>query len=102
MNSTDNPLVTSVCYVRLAIAELQAGARFASDIFGLPRVTGPDDAIAFRPALRFRTVSFSNDANGGTSTGVEGWSETALDQIEKLLRDRDFVGTRAPPDAGRR
>ncbi len=24
MNSTDNPLVTSVCYVRLAIAELQA------------------------------------------------------------------------------
>ena len=26
MNSTDNPLVTSVCYVRLAIGGLHAGA----------------------------------------------------------------------------
>ena len=48
MITTDNPLVTSVCYVRLAIAELQAGARFASDIFGLQRVAGPDDEVAFR------------------------------------------------------
>ena len=61
MNSTDHPLVTSVCYVRLAIAELQAGARFASDIFGLQRVAGLDDEIAFRSDHRFRTVSFSND-----------------------------------------
>jgi 2,3-dihydroxy-p-cumate/2,3-dihydroxybenzoate 3,4-dioxygenase len=91
MSSSDNPLVTSVCYVRLAIAELQAGARFASDIFGLQRVAGPDDEIAFRSDHRFRTVSFS--------TGVEVWSEAALDEIEKLLRDRDFVVTRATPDA---
>ena len=69
------------------IAELQAGARFASDIFGLQRVAGPDDEIAFRSDHRFRTVSFSNDTNGGSSTGVEVWSETALDEIEKLLRD---------------
>jgi 2,3-dihydroxy-p-cumate/2,3-dihydroxybenzoate 3,4-dioxygenase len=99
MSSTDNPLLTSVCYVRLAIAELQAGARFASDIFGLQRVAGPDDEIAFRSDHRFRTVSFSNDTNGGSSTGVEVWSETALDGIEKLLRDRDFAVTRATPDA---
>ena len=85
MSSTDHPLVTSVCYVRLAIAELQAGARFASEIFGLQRVAGADDEIAFRSDHRFRTVSFSNDANGGCSTGVEVWSESALDRIENLL-----------------
>jgi len=102
MNSTDHPLVTSVCYVRLAIAELQAGARFASDIFGLQRVAGADDEIAFRSDHLFRTVSFSSDANGGSSTGVEVWNESALDRIERLLRDRDFVVTRATPNVCRR
>jgi 2,3-dihydroxy-p-cumate/2,3-dihydroxybenzoate 3,4-dioxygenase len=102
MSSTDHPLVTSVCYVRLAIAKLQAGARFASDIFGLQRVAAPDDEMAFRSDHRFRTVSFSSDANNGSSTGVEVWSESALDRIEKLLRDHDFVVTRATPDVCRR
>src|SRR6202140_5536641 len=102
MITTDNPLVPSVCYVRLAIGELQAAARFASDIFGLQRVAGPDDEVAFRSDHRFRTVSFSNDTDGGSSTGVEVWSETALDQITKLRRDRDFAVTRATPDACRR
>jgi 2,3-dihydroxy-p-cumate/2,3-dihydroxybenzoate 3,4-dioxygenase len=99
MSSVDKPLVTSVCYVRLATSEWHAGARFAADIFGLERVSGPDGEIALRSDHRYRTVSFSSDTNGGSSTGVEVWSETALDQIEKLLRDRDFAVTRASADA---
>ena len=102
MNSADYPLITSVCYVRLAVTELHAGARFASDIFGLQRVAASDGEVAFRSDHRFRTVSFSSDAVDGSSIGVEVWSEQALDEIEGRLRDGEFAVTRATPDACRR
>ena len=42
------PLINSVCYVRLAVSEPSASARFVSDIFGLQRVADQDGEIAFR------------------------------------------------------
>ena len=39
-NGRATPLITSVCYVRLAVSEPGASARFMSDIFGLQRVAG--------------------------------------------------------------
>ena len=55
--------------------------------------------LRFARTTGFEPSASTTIANGGSSTGVEVWSETALDGIEKLLRDRDFVVTRASPDA---
>lgn len=99
---TPGSLVTSVCYVRLAIREIGMGARFASDIFGLQRVAVPDDEIAFRSDHRFRTVSFSSDMADGSSIGVEVWSEEALDETERRLKAVNFEVSRASADACRR
>ena len=60
-NGSATPLITSVCYVRLAVSEPNAGARFVSDIFGLQRVADDDGEIAFRSDDRFRTVSLAKN-----------------------------------------
>jgi 2,3-dihydroxy-p-cumate/2,3-dihydroxybenzoate 3,4-dioxygenase len=95
MKSDSHPLVVSVCYVRLSTSELHASARFAADIFGLQRVAEKDGEIAFRSDNRFRTLSFSNRASGGSSIGIEVWDEQALDEIEKRLSKSGFVSIRA-------
>lgn len=99
---TSTPLVTSVCYVRLAVRELGAGARFASDVFGLQAVATANGEMAFRSDNRFRTVSLSNDMADGSSIGVEVWSEVALDDIERRLKALGFDVTRASAEACRR
>ena len=58
------PLINSVCYVRLAVSEPGASARFVSDIFGLQRVADQDGEIAFRSDDRFRTVSLGQNSDG--------------------------------------
>lgn len=95
MKPDSHPLVVSVCYVRLSACELQASARFAADIFGLQRVAEQNGEIAFRSDSRFRTVSFSNGASGGSSIGIEVWDESALDEIEKRLNKSGFASSRA-------
>lgn len=102
MTTTGHPLIVSVCYVRLAVADLHAGARFASDMFGLQRVAAPDSEAAFRSDQRFRTVSLSADATEGVSIGIEVWSPQALDTIETLLREAGFAVKRASPEEARR
>jgi len=95
MKPDSHPLVVSVCYIRLSARELQASARFAADIFGLQRVAEQNGEIAFRSDNRFRTVSFSNGASGGSSIGIEVWDEPALDEIEKRLNRSGFASSRA-------
>ena len=84
------PLITSVCYVRLAVSEPSASARFVSDIFGLQRVAGQDGEIAFRSDDRFRTVSLGRNSADGASVGVEVWDDKALEEIGRRLRDLGF------------
>jgi 2,3-dihydroxy-p-cumate/2,3-dihydroxybenzoate 3,4-dioxygenase len=95
MNPDSHPLVVSVCYIRLSASELHASARFAADIFGLQRVAEKDGEIAFRSDNRFRTLSFSNGSNGGSSIGIEVWDEPALDEIEQRLSKGGFHVSRA-------
>ncbi|HWL20090.1 MAG TPA: VOC family protein [Bradyrhizobium sp.] len=84
------PLITSVCYVRLAVSEPSASARFMSDIFGLQRVADQDGEIAFRSDDRFRTVSLGGNSADGASIGVEVWDDKALEEIGRRLRDLGF------------
>jgi 2,3-dihydroxy-p-cumate/2,3-dihydroxybenzoate 3,4-dioxygenase len=100
-NSRPTPLIVSVCYVRLAVSEPTASARFVSDIFGLQRVAGQDGEIAFRSDGRFRTVSLGRDADGA-SLGVEVWDATALEEIGRRLRDLGFIISEATADECRR
>src|ERR1700716_414780 len=79
-NGRATPLITSVCYVRLAVSEPSASARFMSDIFGLQRVADQDGEIAFRCDDRFRTVSLGQNEDG-PSVGIEVWDDAALEEI---------------------
>jgi 2,3-dihydroxy-p-cumate/2,3-dihydroxybenzoate 3,4-dioxygenase len=96
------PLITSACYVRHAVSESQACARFISDIFGLQQVAGHDDELAFRSDDRFRTVSLSRDQRDGTSIGIEVWDDAALQYIGERLRAQDFAVRPASPGECRR
>lgn len=90
-NGRTTPLITSVCYVRLAVSEPGASARFVSDIFGLQRVADQDGEIAFRSDDRFRTVSLGQNAADGASVGIEVWDDTALAEIGGRLRELGFT-----------
>jgi 2,3-dihydroxy-p-cumate/2,3-dihydroxybenzoate 3,4-dioxygenase len=89
-NGRATPLIVSVSYVRLAASELNTSARFVSDIFGLQRVAGQDDEIAFRSDDRFRTVSLGNSSES-VSVGIEAWDDAALDEIGRRLRALGFA-----------
>jgi 2,3-dihydroxy-p-cumate/2,3-dihydroxybenzoate 3,4-dioxygenase len=90
-NGAATPLITSVCYVRLAVSEPNATARFVSDIFGLQRVASQDGEIAFRSDGRFRTVSLGQNSADGASVGIEVWDDRALEQIGGRLRELGFA-----------
>ncbi|MFT4117136.1 oxidoreductase [Bradyrhizobium sp.] len=96
-NGHATPLVTAVCYVRLAVSELQASARFVSDIFGLQRVAEQDGEIAFRSDDRYRTVSLASHSNEAASVGIEVWDDKALDTIAERLTALGFTARRAEP-----
>jgi len=94
-NGRTTPLIASVCYIRLALAEPNASARFVSDIFGLQSVAGQDGELAFRSGDRFRTVSLNRDTNDGASVGIEVWDHAALQTIATRLRELGFVANEA-------
>jgi 2,3-dihydroxy-p-cumate/2,3-dihydroxybenzoate 3,4-dioxygenase len=96
------PLIASVCYVRHAVSEPQACARFVSDIFGLQQVAGQDGEFDFRSDDRFRTLSLSRDHDDGVSTGIEVWDDAALQEIGERLRTHGFAVRAASPDECRR
>jgi len=101
-NGRATPLITSVCYVRLAVSEPSASARFVSDIFGLQRVAGQDGEIAFRSDDRFRTVSLGQNSVDGASVGIEVWDDRALEEIGRQLRELGFTAKDATTSECRR
>ena len=94
-NGRTTPLITSVCYVRLAVSEPSESVRFVSDIFGLQRVADQDGEIAFRSDNRFRTVSLGQASEDGTSVGIEVWDDAALTEIGRRLRELGFAAKEA-------
>src|SRR5262249_30810530 len=96
------PLIASVCYVRQAVSEPQACARFVSDIFGLQQVADQNGELAFRSDDRYRTRSLRNDQGDGASIGIEVWDEAVLQEIGERLREHGFAVRSANPDECRR
>jgi 2,3-dihydroxy-p-cumate/2,3-dihydroxybenzoate 3,4-dioxygenase len=101
-NGRATPLINSVCYVRLAVSEPSASARFVSDIFGLQRVADQDGEISFRSDGRFRTVSLGHEAPDGGSVGIEIWDDEALEEIGRRLREAGLMAKEASADECRR
>lgn len=101
-NGRATPLITAVCYVRVAVSEPSASARFVSDIFGLQRVAEQDGEIAFRSDDRFRTVSLGRDLSDSASVGIEVWDEAALEVTGERLRRCGFSVKKADADECRR
>jgi 2,3-dihydroxy-p-cumate/2,3-dihydroxybenzoate 3,4-dioxygenase len=97
-NGHATPLIASVCYVRLAVSEPSASARFVSEVFGLQRVADRDGEIAFRSDERFRTVSLGNQSSESTSIGIEAWDDAALEQIGGRLHEAGFAARQATAD----
>lgn len=91
INGQATPLITSVCYVRLAVSELHASARFMSDVFGLQRVAEHNGEIAFRSDDRYRTVSLGSNSSENASVGIEVWDDKALETISKRLSQLGFA-----------
>jgi 2,3-dihydroxy-p-cumate/2,3-dihydroxybenzoate 3,4-dioxygenase len=100
--SRATPLLASVCYVRHAVSEPQASARFVSDIFGLQQVADQNGELAFRSDDRYRTLSLSGDQDDGASVGIEVWDDAALQEIGDLLRKNGFTVRSASTDECRR
>lgn len=96
-NVNATPLITSVCYVRLAVSEPGASARFASDIFGLQRVADQNGEISFRSDDRFRTVSIGQGEDCA-SVGIEVWDDKALEEIGRRLRGSGLAVREASPN----
>src|SRR4030088_1715435 len=94
-NGRATPLIASVCYVRLAVSEPSASARFVSEVSGLQRVADRDGEIAFRSDERFRTVSLGNQSSERTSNGIEAWDDAALEQIGGRLHEAGFAARQA-------
>ena len=89
-NGHATPLINSVCYVRLAVSEPSASARFVSDVFGLQRVADQNGEIAFRSDDRFRTVSLGKEPSESASVGIEVWDDAALEEIGRRLQELGF------------
>ena len=74
-NGRATPLITSVCYVRLAVSEPKVSARFVSDIFGLQRAEAAH--LAKHGAAFYRV-----DPHRRSLHGRRGWF-----QLRKLPAD---------------
>jgi len=96
------PLIAAVCYVRLAVQDPPASARFATEILGLQRGPDVDGEIRFRSDQRLRSLSFLPAGQGSESTGIELLDEAALAGAEQALNAQGFSAVRAAAEACRR
>ncbi|RJF89380.1 oxidoreductase [Oleomonas cavernae] len=95
-------LVAAVCYVRLAVQDPPASARFAAEILGLQRGVEVEGEIPFRCDQRLRSLSFLPAAQGAGSVGIELVDEAALATAEQALNAQGFTAARAGAEACRR
>lgn len=75
--------IVQLCYVRLGTDDLEASARFATEILGLERAAWRAGDIVFRSDQRAHTLALSSDR--GSSIGVELDDEAALDAAAAAL-----------------
>jgi 2,3-dihydroxy-p-cumate/2,3-dihydroxybenzoate 3,4-dioxygenase len=87
------PLV-QLCYVRLAVAEPQAAATFATEILGLQHVPNKLEPFLFRSDQRYHTLCLSGGSQR-SSIGIEIADDKELDRVTEALAAGGFSAREA-------
>jgi 2,3-dihydroxy-p-cumate/2,3-dihydroxybenzoate 3,4-dioxygenase len=83
-----------LCYVRLAVAQPQAAATFATEILGLQHVPNELESFLFRSDQRYHTLCLSAGATR-SSIGIEIAGEPELDRVAEALTRGGFAAREA-------
>ena len=94
MTSADNPLLVSVCYVRLAVQQPQAVASFATEILGLQPVPNELEPFLFRSDDRYHTLCLAAGVKN-SSIGIELAGNPDIDRAAETLAGGGFSAREA-------
>ena len=92
--SSRSHAAVQLCYVRLAVAEPQVAAAFATEVLGLQHVPNELEPFLFRSDERYHTLCLA----GGTqrsSIGIEITDEPELDRVARDMARDGFSGREA-------
>jgi len=91
-----------LCYVRLAVAQPQAAATFATEVLGLEHVPNKLEPFLYRSDQRYHTLCLTA-ATPKSSIGIEISDEGTLDRVAEALTSDGFSARAATEDeCGRR
>jgi 2,3-dihydroxy-p-cumate/2,3-dihydroxybenzoate 3,4-dioxygenase len=83
-----------LCYVRLAVAQPQAAAIFATEILGLQHVPNKLEPFLFRSDERYHTLCLDAETTR-SSIGIEISGEPELDRVAEALASGGFSAREA-------
>jgi len=86
-----------LCYVRLAVAQPQAAATFATEILGLQHVPNKVEPFLFRSDERYHTLCLAAGTTR-SSIGIEISGEPELDRAAEALASGGFSAREATTD----
>src|SRR5882672_9333143 len=86
-----------LCYVRLAVAQPQAAATFATEILGLQHVPNKLEPFLFRSDERYHTLCLAA-GTARSSIGIEISGEPEFDRVAEALAGDGFLGREATAD----
>jgi len=86
-----------LCYVRLAVAQPQAAATFATEILGLQHVPNKLEPFLFRSDERYHTLCLAAGTSR-SSIGIEISGEPELDRAAEALASGGFSAREATTD----
>jgi 2,3-dihydroxy-p-cumate/2,3-dihydroxybenzoate 3,4-dioxygenase len=83
-----------LCYVRLAVAQPQAAATFATDVLGLQHVPNKLEPFLFRSDQRYHTLCLAAGVER-SSIGIEIAGEKELDSVAEAIAAAGFSAREA-------
>jgi 2,3-dihydroxy-p-cumate/2,3-dihydroxybenzoate 3,4-dioxygenase len=86
-----------LCYVRLAVAQPEATATFATEILGLQHVPNKIEPFLFRSDERYHTLCLAAET-ARSSIGIEISGEPEFDRIAEALAGGGFLRREATSD----
>jgi 2,3-dihydroxy-p-cumate/2,3-dihydroxybenzoate 3,4-dioxygenase len=95
--SSSRIAAVQLCYVRLALAQPQAAAAFATEILGLQHVPNKLQPFLFRSDERYHTLCLA-DGTARSSIGIEISGEAELDRVAEALVGGGFLAREATAD----
>jgi len=96
-NSSSRIPAVQLCYVRLAVAQPQAAATFATEILGLQHVPNELEPFLFRSDERYHTLCLAA-GTARSSIGIEISGEPEFDRVAEALAGDGFLGREATAD----